>query len=53
MDAGSGDADCGSTLARGAKKLKLVIQESGDDLVANPAVLFRLQFRQHVLIPKT
>jgi len=46
MDAGSGDADCGSTLARGAKKLKLVFQESGDDLATHPAVLFRFEFIQ-------
>jgi hypothetical protein len=43
MDAGSGDADCGSTLSRGAKKLKSVLQESGETLAANPTLLFRLK----------
>ena len=41
MDTGSGDADCGSTLCRGAKKLKSVIGETGDALAKNPAILLR------------
>ncbi len=41
MDTGSGDADCGSTLCRGAKKLKSVIRDNGDDLAKNPAILLR------------
>ncbi len=41
MDTGSGDADCGSTLCRGAKKLKSVIGENGDALAKNPAILLR------------
>ena len=41
MDTGSGDADCGSTLSRGAKKLRTEILESGDELAKNPTLLFR------------
>jgi hypothetical protein len=42
MDTGSGDADCGSTLSRGAKKLKSVFLESGESLTKNPTLLFRM-----------
>ena len=42
MDTGSGDADCGSTLSRGAKKLKSVFEETGKILAKNPTLLFRM-----------
>jgi dihydroxyacetone kinase len=41
LDTGSGDADCGSTLGRGAKRLKQVLKESGQELATNPTLLFR------------
>lgn len=41
MDTGSGDADCGSTLSRGAKKLKSILEENGDSLVRHPTSLLR------------
>lgn len=41
MDTGSGDADCGSTLARGARKVKEILEDNRDHLVAFPSCLFR------------
>lgn len=41
FDTGSGDADCGSTLARGAKEVKEILNQGQEFLVKYPACLFR------------